>query len=400
MRVYLDHAASSPLRPEARAAMIAAFDSVGNPSSVHGHGQAAKRSVESARETIAEHLGAEPIEVVLTSGGTEGDNLAVTGIFAARNRSARRPRILIPALEHHAHLDVAVHLERSAGAKIEVLPVDARGVIDRDVLAAALKGADDVALVACALANNEVGTVQPVRDIARIAHEHGVPVHVDAVAALGHLPVSVRELNVDALTVSAHKIGGPTGVGALVVRRDAEVAPLFHGGGHQRGIRSGTLDLVGAAGFAAAIAAACEPAALASEVRRLDELAAPLVAAITEIEGAELRGPAPGERLWDGGVEVRARAAGNVHATFAECQGDSLLFLLDMAGISVSTGSACQAGVVSASHVLRAMGLEEREALGALRMTLGWSSTEDDVAALIAALPDAVATARRAGITA
>lgn len=394
---YLDHAASSPLRPEAREAMLAALEAPGNPSSTHGHGQAARRRLEESREAIAARLGCEPIELVLTSGGTESCNLAIRGAFLARQRDGARPRILAPLGEHHATIDAVRALEERHGAVAEWLPVGPDGVVSLPALKAALGDGADVALVAVLLASNEIGTVQPARAMARLAHAVDVPIHVDAVAALGHVPVSARELGADLLSVSAHKIGGPVGVGGLVARRGVDLEPLMAGGGQQRGLRPGTMDVAGAAGFAAAIEAACEPAALAAEAARLDGLAARLAAGLAAIDGVTLRGPALEARLVDDGETVRARVPGSVHVTVDGCQSDSLLLLLDLAGVSASSGSACQAGVAEPSHVLLGLGLDERTALGALRMTLGWSSTADEVDRLLGALPAAVASARRAG---
>lgn len=401
MAVYLDHAATTPMLPEARDALIGALDLVGNPSSIHSQGQNAKRMLEEAREQVAASLGCDPIEVVFTSGGTESINLALKGLFWARNpgeagrvardasggRVARerseqayrdpRPRILVPLGEHHATVDSVEWLEQHEGAILEWIPVDEVGRIRLDALAEALQTHDDIALLTVIWANNEVGTIQPVAEIAALAAQHGVPVHADAVAAYGHIPVDFRTSGLAALSVSAHKIGGPLGIGALVLSRTAAVTPLIHGGGQQRQVRSGTQDAPAAVAFGAA---AQHPFPSLTGLR--DRLIAGVQRAVPS---AVLRGD-PVDRL-----------PNNVHFTFPGCQGDSLLFLLDGAGVSVSTGSACQAGVPEASHVLLGMGLTEAEALGALRFTLGHTSTEADVDALLAALPAAVERASRAG---
>jgi len=398
MPVYLDHAATTPMLPEARDAYVEALAHVGNPSSIHGHGQAARRRLEDARAAVAASLDCDPIEVIWTSGGTEAINLAIKGLFwAARAADPARIRIVVPEGEHHATVDAVAWLERHEGAVVSRVPLDVLGVVDAVAFERELdREPASIALATLLLANNEVGAVQPVRRIVRAAHARGVPVHVDAVAAYGHLPVSVRQLGADALSVSAHKIGGPVGVGALALARTATVEPLAHGGGQQRGIRSGTQDVAAASGFAAAArVATADPA---GEAARLDALCARLADGIRDlVPGAVVRGPALDARLDDDGTEVRARVPGNVHATFEGCQGDSLLFLLDLAGVSVSTGSACQAGIPEPSHVLLAMGLSDESARGALRFTLGRSSTDGDVDAVLAALPDAVARARRAG---
>ncbi|MCS5720927.1 cysteine desulfurase [Herbiconiux sp. CPCC 203407] len=402
MPVYLDHAATTPLLPVARSAYIDALSLVGNPSSIHSQGQGAKRMLEEAREAIAESVGAEPVEVILTSGGTESINLGVKGLWWARQEGAAgapgsRPVVLVPGGEHHATVDAVEWLARHEGAQVVELPVDSVGRVDPVVLRSALElhGAS-VALVTLIWANNEVGTVQPVASLVAVADDFGVPVHVDAVAAYGYLPIDFHAVGAAALSVSAHKIGGPVGVGALVLARRSTVEPLIHGGNQQR-VRSGTQDAAGAAAFAAAARAvtgefADGPSPFVAGLAALrDRLVAGVRMAVPE---AVLRGDDPAS---DGG---RGRLPGNAHFTFPGCEGDSLLFLLDMAGFSVSTGSACQAGVPEVSHVLKAMGVPDDEARGALRFTLGHGTTADDIDALVAALPAAYAAARRAGFAA
>jgi cysteine desulfurase len=378
LSVYLDHAATTPIRPEALAAFTAALGTVGNPSSIHSAGQQAKMLLEDGRAAVAASLDAEPVEVVFTSGGTESINLAVKGLFWARQQDRPRPRIVVPAGEHHATVDTVDWLERHEGAVIDVVPLDAQGRVDLAGLEARLADASDVALVTFLWANNEVGTIQPVARIVELAHAAGVPVHSDAVAAYGQVPVSFRDSGLDALSVSAHKVGGPVGIGALVLGRRATVEPLIHGGGQQRQVRSGTQDAPAAAAFGVA---ARMPHADVRELR--DRLVAGVRAAVPS---AVLMGD-PLDRL-----------PGNAHFTFPGCEGDSLLFLLDAAGVAVSTGSACQAGVPEASHVLLAMGLSEQDARGALRITLGHTTTAADVDAFLEALPDAVARAGAAGM--
>lgn len=354
------------MRPEVAAAYVDALGVVGNPSSIHSHGQLAKRMLEQARADLASALGVDPIQVTLTSGGTESINLALKGLFWSR---APRNRILSTRAEHHATIDALDWLRTHEGAVIEWIPVDAVGRIDLGALESAM--GDDVALVTTLLANNEVGTIQPVADVIRIAGE--VPVHVDAVGAWGQVPLPSGAA---AVSVSAHKLGGPVGVGALVLDRRASVTPLIHGG-NQQPSRSGTQDVAGAVAFAMAAGLPHDD---------LAPLRDRLIAGIHDaVPDAVLRGD-PVHRL-----------PGNAHFTFPGCEGDSLLFLLDAAGVSVSTGSACQAGVPEASHVLLAMGLSEPAARGALRCTLGHGSTDADVDALLAALPAAVERARAAG---
>lgn len=400
--VYLDHAATTPMRPEAIAALTAALAVVGNPSSIHSAGQQAKRLLEESRERIAATLGADGIEVVFTGNGTEAVNLAIKGLWWRRQASAPserpRSRILVPAGEHHATLDTIEWLATHEGAVIDEVPLDGLGRLRLDLLEAELaRDAASVALVSMLWANNEVGTIQPVEEVARLTARAGVPLHVDAIAAYGQLPIDVHGLRrttdaprgagLVALSVSAHKIGGPAGIGALVLDRSAAVEPLIHGGGQQRRLRSGTQDVAAAAGFAAAATAVHDR--LDDDARRTSALRDRLIAgALAAVPEARLSGdPDPDGRL-----------PGNVHLSFPGCEGDSLLFLLDAAGVAVSTGSACQAGVPEPSHVLMAMGRTESDARGALRITLGHDSTEADVQAFLAALPAAYAQAAKAGL--
>ena len=388
MSVYLDHAATTPLSAEALAALTRELVRTGNPSSLHGSGRRARRSVEDARETIATAAGAHPSEVIFTSGGTESDNLAVKGLYWSRSgEDPARRRILCSAVEHHAVLDTVEWLERHEGAAVTWLPVDSEGVVDLDVLAAELaREPGTIALVTVMWANNEVGTIQPVHRIVELAHAAGVPVHSDAVQAFGSLPVDFKASGLDAMSVSGHKIGGPVGVGALLLGRAVKLTPVQHGGGQERDVRSGTLDTASIAAFAAAAEAAT--AQLSAESARIAALRDRLIDAVLErVPEAVLRG-APGE----------GRLPGNAHFTFPGCEGDSLLFLLDLAGVESSTGSACTAGVPRPSHVLLAMGLDEETARGAQRFTLGHASTDADVDALLAALPGAYQRARQAGM--
>ena len=374
--IYLDHAATTPMLPEVIAAYTAALSVVGNPSSIHSQGQNAKRMLEEAREQVAASIGADPVEVTFTSGGTEAINLAVKGLYWAR---APRNRILVARTEHHATIDSVEWLAAHEGAVIDWIPVDALGRISLAALDDALSSAPDVAFVTVLWANNEVGTIQPVAEIVALASAHGVPVHCDAVSAYGYLPIDFHASGLAAMSISAHKIGGPVGAGALVISRGATVTPLIHGGNQQRA-RSGTQDAAGAVAFGAAASVIDVQDAHLRTLR--DRLIAGVLAAVPS---AVLRGD-PVDRL-----------PGNAHFTFPGCEGDSLLFLLDAAGFSVSTGSACQAGVPEASHVLLAMGLPEADARGALRVTLGHGTTQADVEAFVAALPAAVDQARSAG---
>jgi cysteine desulfurase len=388
MAVYLDHAATTPMLPAAISAYTEAMSVVGNPASIHSQGQNAKRLLEEAREKVAASVGCDPIEVVFTGSGTESINLAIKGLFWAR---APRTRILAPGGEHHATLDTVEWLGQHDGAVVEWLPVDQLGRINLAALEASIEAdPQSVALVTLLAANNEVGTLQPIDAVAAIAARHGIPVHVDAVSAYGHVPLdfaALRRAGVSALSVSAHKIGGPVGIAALVLSRTATVVPLIHGGGQQRQVRSGTQDVAAAVSFA--VAAAAATADLAAENSRLARLRDHLV------DGVLAAVP---DAVLNGDPSAEGRLPGNAHFTFPGCEGDSLLFLLDAAGVSVSTGSACQAGIPEPSHVLRAMGRSEVEARGALRITLGRTTTDADVDAFLAALPTAYAQAARAGL--
>lgn len=360
----------------------------GNPSSLHGAGRRARRAVEDARETLAAAAGAHPSEVIFTSGGTEADNLAVKGLYwARRDENRRRTRILCSAVEHHAVMDTVEWLERHEGADVTWLPVDSEGAVRLDVVQKEIsRDPESVALVTVMWANNEVGTIQPVADIVELAKPHGIPVHSDAVQAFGSVPVDFRASGLSAMSVSGHKLGGPVGVGALFLGRAVKLTPVQHGGGQERDVRSGTLDTPAVAAFAAAAEAVT--AKLPEERERLAALRDHLIRGVLEaVPDAVLRG-ATGER----------RLPGNAHFTFPGCEGDSLLFLLDLAGVESSTGSACTAGVPRPSHVLLAMGLDEDTARGAQRFTLGHTSTEADVEALLKALPEACSRARQAGM--
>ncbi|KGN37013.1 cysteine desulfurase family protein [Knoellia subterranea] len=391
MSAYLDHAATTPMRASARAAWLEQSERVGNPSSLHTSGRSARAVVEESREQIAAALGARPSEVVFTSGGTEADNLAIKGTYAARSRSVGASRLVVSGIEHHAVLDPVEHLVRRQGAEVTWLEPDRCGHIAVDDLAAALADpgvAEQVALVSVMWANNEVGTVEPVADLAAVAREAGVPFHTDAVQAIGQLPVSFADSGADLMTVSAHKLGGPVGVGALLARRDAKLVPIVHGGGQERQVRSGTLDAAGIRAFAVALTE--EVAEREATTARVTALRDRL---ITGALGLGLGITVSG--CWTEG-DAESRLAGNAHLLVPGCEGDSLLYLLDAAGVECSTGSACQAGVPRPSHVLLAMGYPEAEARGALRLSLGWTSTQADVDAFLAALPGVVERARRA----
>ena len=395
MRAYLDHAATSPMPGAVLAAYTEALRETGNPASTHGHGQAAGERLEASRERIAAALGCDPAEVILTAGGTEAINLALKGIYWARRRAGAGAVILVAEGEHHATMEAAEWLRDAQGARVRWLPIDAAGVLRPETLTAALaeEGADNVALVSFLWANNEVGSVLPVAELAAIASAEGVPVHVDAVSALGQLPIDFGAIGAAALSVSAHKIGGPVGVGALILGRGTAADPLLHGGSQQRA-RSGTQDVAGAVAFAAALDL-CGGVA-AERLARLAALRDRLIDGVrAAVPDAVLRGAAPASVDGTGGP---GRLPGNAHFTFPGCQGDSLVFLLDAAGVSASVGSACRAGVAETSHVLLARGLPDAQAVGAQRFTLGFATRDEEVDALLAALPGAVERARAAGL--
>jgi cysteine desulfurase len=383
---YLDHAATTPMLPEALEAYVATARDVGNPSSLHAAGRHARRRIEESRERIAAVLGARPSEVVFTGGGTESDNLAVKGMFwARRDADPARTRVVASAVDHHAVLDSVGWLAAREGARVTWLPVDEGGRLRVEALGEALEGyGDEVALVTAMWANNEVGTVQPVPALAALAVERGVPLHTDAVQAVGQVPVDFAASGAAALTVTGHKLGGPVGVGALLLGRDVPCTPLLHGGGQERDVRSGTLDAAGVVAFAVAVETA---------VKNQQEYAA-RVSALRDDLIERVRAAVP-DAVYNGDPEERL--PGNAHFSFPGCEGDALLLLLDAQGIACSTGSACSAGVAQPSHVLLAMGADDDRARSSLRFTLGHTSTAADVDALVAALPGAVERARRAG---
>jgi cysteine desulfurase len=385
--VYLDHAATTPLLPEVLGVMTEELARLGNPSSLHNAGRRARRVVEESREQIADAYGARPSEVVFTSGGTEADNLAVKGLFWARRAGdANRRRVLATAIEHHAVLDSVHWLASHEAAEADWLPVDECGRLTPAALRAAIEAdPGNVALVSVMWANNEVGTVQPVKELAAVAHEYGIPFHSDAVQAAAQLPVDFAAAGADALSITGHKLGGPVGVGALLLARHAEPVPVLHGGGQERDIRSGTLDTPAISAFATAVRLSAER--MADEASRLASLAAGLIGQIrSAVPDAVLNGPPPGPE----------RLPGNVHFSVPGCEGDALLMLLDAKGVACSTGSACTAGVAQPSHVLLAMGAGEARARGSLRFSLGHSSTKADVDAVGAVIGEAVERARRA----
>ena len=387
MSVYLDYAATSPLRDEVLSVFTDHLKVIGNPSSVHSSGQAVRRSLEEAREVIAAAVGAHRSEIIFTSGGTESNNLAIKGLYWQRQKDSQGRNIVISAgTEHHAVIDPIEWLVKHEGAEAKWLEVSHDGEINLSALEEFVRlNHERISLISLMWANNEIGVINDIAAIAEIAARYQIPLHSDAVAAFGHTQVNFAQSGLATMSISAHKVGGPVGIGALVVARAAKLEAIAHGGGQERGIRSGTLNAAGAQAFALAAKLAAEE--LDSELTRIASLRDDLISRVLEIDPtAKLTGA------------TLPRLANNAHFVFRGCSGDSLLFLLDQAGVCVSVGSACQAGINSASHVLLAMGRDEIDAWGCLRMTLGHESTQADVDAFIAALPAAIAGARKAGL--
>ena len=385
--VYLDHAATTPMRPAAIEAMTAVLATVGNASSLHGSGRLARRRLEESRETLAKLLGARPSEVIFTAGGTESDNLALKGIFwARRDADPQRRRIITTPVEHHAVLDSVQWLVEHEGAEVTWLPVDEVGSVSPAALRAAIGDPADVALISVMWANNEVGTIMPITELTAVAAEFGIPVHSDAIQAVGQIPVDFAASGLSAMSVAGHKFGGPAGVGALLLRRDTACVPQLHGGGQERDVRSGTQDVAGVVGMAAAARVAVQT--MESTSARVRALRDRLVEGVLgSIDDVFLNGASGADRL-----------PANAHFTFRGCEGDSLLMLLDAKGIECSTGSACTAGVAQPSHVLTAMGADPASARGSLRLSLGHTSTDSDVDVVLEVLPAAVERARQAAL--
>ena len=376
---YLDHAATTPLLPEVKSAMLEALDVYGNPSSVHAFGREARAIVEAAREQVARAIGASPQEIVFTAGGTEADNLAVKGI--AHKLAGNGRHVVTTTFEHHAVLDAAEFL-RGGGFDVTFVATPASGLITPQDIAAAVR--PDTILASVMAVNNEVGTVQPMAAISaavRAANRHTL-VHSDAVQALGNIPVDVKAWGVDLAAFSAHKLGGPKGTGALYVRSGVPLEPVLHGGGQERGLRSGTHNVAGIAGFGVAAESAARE--VEAKVKRLLPLRARLLEGIRRaVPGAVVNG------------DLERRVPGNLNVAFPGAQGETLLLMLDQAGIACSAGSACQSGAIDPSHVLTAMGLSKELAGASVRFTFGRSSSEEDVDAVLAALPEIVATSRK-----
>lgn len=372
--------------PLARERWLEVSSLVGNPSSLHDSGRRTRRIIEEARESIAADLVTRPSAVIFTGGGTEADNLAVKGLFW-KGQEQGKSGIIASAIEHHAVLDPVTWLGQHQGAKVQWIGVDRVGRINLDEVETAL-ASQDIAVATVMWANNEVGTVQPVGALAALCRSYDVPFHADAVQVLGQLPMNLTQLGAAAVTITAHKIGGPFGVGALILDPDIKAMPVLHGGGHEREIRSGTLDAAGIAAFAVAVrSAVLHQEEFAQRVKALrNDLVARVLA---NVPAARLNG--------ENDLEGDQRLPANAHFTFDDCEGDALLMLLDAAGVDCSTGSACTAGIPEPSHVLLAMGAQPQASRGSLRFSLGSDSTSADVDHLIEVLPGAVQRASRAG---
>lgn len=377
--VYMDHSATTPIREEVMDAMQPYFAELfGNASSIHSLGQRARKDVEEARSHIASILGAHPAEVIFTSGGTESDNLAISGVAHASRGSGRH--IVTSSVEHSAVLNCCRHLE-GQGFEVTYLPVDRHGIVDPDSVREALK--PETVLVSIMLANSEVGTLQPIKKIGTITKEKGIPLHTDAVQAVGKVPISVDDLHVDLLSISGHKIYGPKGVGALYLRRGISMGPIMYGGHHELGYRPGTENVAAIVGLSKAMALAEEEREVFS--KKIYTLRTLLERGISvNIEDVQFNGH-PEKRL-----------PNILNASFKYVDGESLLLSLDISGIAVSTGSACSADSDEASHVLTAMGIAPDVARGSLRFSLGRLNTEEDVSYVLEVLPEAVARLREA----
>ena len=372
--IYLDHAATTPVHPQVREAMLPYLgDAFGNPSSIHHWGQQAAAAVAEGRAALAELLRAEPTEIVFTGGGSEADNLALFGVLDANRKKGNH--IVTTAIEHHAVLHTCQAMEKRGLARVTYLAVDEHGLVHPEQVAEAIT--DQTVLVSVMHANNEVGTIAPIEGIGAVCRERGVLFHTDAVQTVGHVPISVRAQNIDLLSLSAHKFYGPKGCGALFVRRGVRLTPLIYGGGHERGLRSGTENVPGIVGLGTAARLAGEemPAEIARLSALRDRLRSGLAAAISEVT---LTGH-PTQRL-----------PNNASLCVRYVEGESMLLNLDMQGIGASSGSACTSGSLEASHVLLAMGIPHELAHGSLRFSLGRDNTAQEVEQVIAVLPPIV----------
>jgi cysteine desulfurase len=374
MSVYLDHAATTPMADAAIAAMTSSLSKIGNPSSLHTQGRATRKDVEDAREVIAQAVGAMPSEIIFTGSGTEADNAAIKGLFWKSGKKV----IVISAVEHHAVLDPARWLVEHEGAELIEIPVTKTGLIDLDFLKELItKRGSEIALISVMHSNNETGVIQPVAEVVKIAGD--IPVHTDAVQSFTKTPLSYKDLGVMSMALSAHKVGGPLGIGVLVLRRAFEIPALLHGGGQEREIRSGTLNAPSIVAFAAAVESSNYDSARVSALRDRFE--------------SGLRASVPDAYI--NGVDA-PRLPGITNVTFPGTQSDSLLLLMDSEKVSCSTGAACSAGVHRPSHVLLAMGHTDVTAQSSLRFSCGATSTESDIDFALSVLPTVINRGRAA----
>ena len=380
-KVYMDYASSTPVDPEVLDAMLPYFNEIyGNASSLHSSGVEAYDAVEKSRKKVGDLLGADADGIIFTSGGTESDNFAVKGIaFLNKNkRSSTGPHIITSAIEHPAVLETCRHLEK-LGFKVKYLPVDKYGIIDVDELEQSIS--KDTFLITIMYANNEIGTIEPVEEIGKIAKEHNIVFHTDAVQAIGKIPLDVDKLGIDLLSVSSHKIYGPKGVGALYIRKGVKLQPIFHGGGHEKKLRSSTYNTPGIVG----LGKACELARtrMVKDVEHFITLRDSLIKKVLNVEESYLNGH-PEKRL-----------ANNAHFRFTAIEGESMLLKLNDKGVAASTGSACSSKKLEVSHVLTAIGLDPAEAHGSLRLTLGRLNKKEDVSYVAEVLPEVVESLRQ-----
>ena len=386
MLIYLDHAATTPMVDVAIKAMTQQLSKLGNPSSLHTPGRSARKDVEEARETIARAIDCQPSEIIFTGSGTEADNIALKGLYW-RGKAVGRNLVLISAIEHHAILDSAQWLQDHEGAEIVMIGVDTDGVLDLSQLADLIaQRGDEIAVISIMHSNNETGVIQPVAQVVELARVASIPVHCDGVQSFGKVPLSFQQLGLTALALSAHKMGGPLGIGLLVLRRGLEIPALLHGGGQEREIRSGTLNTPSIVAFAAAAQLAMEKMQERSEwiTALREEFSAGILALVPD---AYINGAAAKDRL-----------PGIINLTFPGTESDTLLLLLDAEGIACSTGAACSAGVQRPSHVLLAMGHDDRSARSSLRFSLGWTTTGEDIDQVLGVLPYVIERARAANL--
>lgn len=388
MPVYLDHAATSPIRASVLELYVATLSEIGNPASVHSFGQHSRQILEQAREEIAKAINCDRNEVIFTSGGTESDNLAIKGIYWDVNSKDPSKNVIVSAAaEHHAVLDTINWLVDSQNAELYLIPSDDQGVLDIAAMERYLEqNASRVALMSVMWANNEIGVIHPISEITKIAKSYSIPVHSDAIAALGHIPVDFAESGLAAMTITGHKLGGPVGSGALILRRDQKLTPVNHGGGQERNLRSGTPDAASAAALALTITEAITDQENLAQKHKI--MSQRIIAGVKQIASDVIVS-----------AENAPRLPNNVHFRFPGCLGDSLLFLLDHDGVSISTGSACTAGVSGPSHVVLSLGASNDEAMGTLRITLGHSTKDQDIDAFLEAFPKAYQGAKKAGLT-